>query len=126
MGAHHCKVAGASKVFRKRKPTTSRRQSQTQAEKRFKEGKSITNFKFTYPRIAEFFLIFKKKWKNLIKFRKRKPTTSRRQSQTQAEKRFKEGEHNDFSDVDVFFFLNVKVIRILKTWMDYCKDLARS
>ena len=38
MGAHHCKVAGASKVFRKRKPTTSRRQSQTQAEKRFKEG----------------------------------------------------------------------------------------
>ena len=38
MGAHHCKVAGASKVFRKRKPTTSRRQSQTQAKKRFKEG----------------------------------------------------------------------------------------
>ena len=38
VGAHHCKVAGASKVFRKRKPTTSRRQSQTQAEKRFKEG----------------------------------------------------------------------------------------
>ena len=53
VGAHHCKVAGASKVFRKRKPTTSRRQSQTQAEKRFKEGKSITNFKFTYSRIAQ-------------------------------------------------------------------------
>ena len=73
MGAHHCKVAGASKVFRKRKPTTSRRQSQTQAEKRFKEG-----------------------------------------------------EHNGFSDVDIFSFLNVKVRRFLKTRMDYCEDLARS
>ena len=38
VGAHHRKVAGTSKVFRKRKPATSRRQSQTQAEKRFKEG----------------------------------------------------------------------------------------
>ena len=44
MGAHHCKVAGASKVFRKRKPTTSRRQSQTQAEKRFKEGEQHNGF----------------------------------------------------------------------------------
>ena len=47
VGAHHCKVAGTSKVFRKRKPTTSRRQSQTQAEKRFKEGEQHNGFSYT-------------------------------------------------------------------------------
>ena len=47
VGAHHCKVAGTSKVFRKRKPTTSRRQSQTQAEKRFKEGEQHNGFSDT-------------------------------------------------------------------------------